>query len=189
MSAHEIKRGHHSLPSPRSERWLDQLHTPTSGVGRGPHGALCLIDDAQLNSTPYPLLRIRQAPLGLTSSPSSSICEAWKANALSCITWGGEHGRNRDLRRPMDAVPREPHLHVLATLARLGVGSEAVIPILGYRLQLLATHAARRRFLPDTRMVGRDRVPAVSASGNRWQLRTEAGYARHGGQKKPCRVR
>jgi hypothetical protein len=49
----------------------------------------CLIDDAhaQLKSVPT-ATNPSSTSRTPTSSPSSSSCEAWKANALSCITWG-----------------------------------------------------------------------------------------------------
>src|SRR3954449_1959717 len=97
--------------------------------GRGPHGAL-LPPRRRLRSSqpPCPLLRIHKAPLGLGSrnsspSPSSSSCEAWKANALSCARPKGSsltcspgvvglhpssfHRRVRKLRRFLEPLRRD----------------------------------------------------------------------------------
>src|SRR5215217_2633504 len=74
LRGYEIERGHHSLPSPRSERWPDPTYPTPPRDGRGPHGALlphrrCL----HPSQPPRPPLRIPQAPLGLRSHRSRPL--------------------------------------------------------------------------------------------------------------------
>ena len=83
---------------------------------------------------------------------------------------------------------RESLIYMLATLARLGVGSEAVIPILGYRLfNFWLPMPLAVVFYPTLGWAGRDRVPAVSA-GQPLAVAHRGRVRGHGGQKKPCRV-
>ena len=144
----------------------------------------CLIDGAQLNPHTRCYESVKHLSASDASSPSSSICEAkrtlfrntWAVSTAATVTYGA-----------LWMLFRESLIYMLATLARLGVGSEAVIPILGYRLfnfwlpmPLAVVFYPTLGWLDET---------ASRRLALRWQLRTEAGYARHGGQKKPCRVR
>ena len=97
---YEIERGHHRLPSPRSERWPNPTIPHASSRRKRPSPS-CSASSTTLTliSTPVPALRIHKAPLGLGSHrplPAAARCGKRTLLLARCsevllppVSWGG----------------------------------------------------------------------------------------------------